>query len=673
MKKTKYINKYDYINYYTKPDYLWFLSNNEINALLETAQKTLKIEKINIDEDDDEDINDFNNDDNEFDSYEYFKELKEEMGDIDENNAKILEGKIIDEKTKQFIIENYNDGQFIIIDFDDKKYTNTNNEQKNQLTLELIKNNKKIIMFQPTFIDDNKITRPDCLIVDNEYCHLIETKGTSTCKIIHFLDLFFQKQVLEKQSIFKHYDFKYSLCLVKYEKLNKKEISFVITDYINYQKNLSFTKFDPSKETFQDYMLYKANKKIGIDLDKNSYEDYSLRIDDVVNNNLSSLINKSENAKFIISKNSAKQAIEKINLVFNEFDFVVEKLGEALKKAQMEWNKSNFKEIITKTINNIFPNKRDKNSFKDLDILPILKQIYVAKNLDHFLFSGNVTCQTENDYKQLIENLETTNFTYLNPIFKQPKNNPEFYINLFNKTQKNIIVNEKSLNDFLTRIKPIQVYFDFETINTAIRAVDNSYPFTQVVTQCSILKIGKLESDCINLIIDPLTIDTKWYKTIVDNLYVGDEDKYNASYIVYNKTFEKKRLEEISVYLDNEYKRKIESIINNLVDLADLFRLSTKNITPIFLKDLHGFYSIKKVLPLIEKFYKQAFEKAKCIDYKTLEIGNGKICQDQTTIRFFEKLSDDQWLLLSKKLQQYCENDVRAMYAIYLYAQNLLL
>ncbi|MBQ6970673.1 DUF2779 domain-containing protein [bacterium] len=60
------------------------------------------------------------------------------------------------------------------------------------------------------------------------------------------------------------------------------------------------------------------------------------------------------------------------------------------------------------------------------------------------------------------------------------------------------------------KLKKKKVYFDFETLNSALAAFDGCYPYKQVVVQASIIKDhgdGKLISK--NLICDPKNITIK--------------------------------------------------------------------------------------------------------------------------------------------------------------------
>ena len=112
-------------------------------------------------------------------------------------------------------------------------------------------------MFQPTFIARNKaIAKPDALINDGGKLILVETKGTTNPKFNHLVDIYYQNQIINEA--LKEKDFyidEYYLCIVKYELLNLKQISFVLT------KNCSLSKsgFATPKEA-QEY-IHKLSLK----------------------------------------------------------------------------------------------------------------------------------------------------------------------------------------------------------------------------------------------------------------------------------------------------------------------------------------------------------------------------------------------------------------------------
>ena len=125
-------------------------------------------------------------------------------------------------------------------------------------------------------------------------------------------------------------------------------------------------------------------------------------------------------------------------------------------------------------------------------------------------------------------------------------------------------------------------------------------------------------------------------------------------------------LSEDNTETKNLYSKKIDTIINNIFDLAVFFN-PFKWL--ILLDSLHGFYSIKKILEIIPD---NILLKAGTKSYHDLEIYNGAVAQNVTTKRFFNIVNDNEWKEIEKQLQIYCQNDVRAMIAVELYVNYLI-
>jgi len=141
-------------------------------------------------------------------------------------------------------------------------------------------------------------------------------------------------------------------------------------------------------------------------------------------------------------------------------------------------------------------------------------------------------------------------------------------------------------------------------------------------------------------VIDPLEINKNSFKKIIDAL-IPNSCPEEYSYIVYNKSFEQTRLNEMANYINEpEYTEKVKIIVENIYDLADLFNPEKTDFFICF-KELGGFYSIKKVLPLVYKYKPKIFERTKCRDYHSLkEVQNGTQAQNASGKRFFKKIND---------------------------------
>ncbi|MGL5630375.1 MAG: DUF2779 domain-containing protein [Mycoplasmoidaceae bacterium] len=637
MKISKYISKYDFIGYYLKPKWAWFFSNSEIEAAIEVEYSKMKQSYSNVD---------FDEESNE-DYLEKYKEIIYENQSVDKNNSLIIEGNIIDEKSKEYI-KNLYDNKFKIIDLN-KNFPKLNNELKAEKTLELINKYEKIILFQAVFISKinnvDIITRPDAIVIEKNQFHLYETKATSSVKKHHLLDVYFQAKLIESiPELKRKFNFNYHLCIVAYEIAKLNDCPLIDTSYCNIGKTTSF-EFKEYAETFgiDKAIEYGQDIKMGMWTSKSANYDYfPFKIDSFVNHDFSQLKKRKDKAKR--SQKSIDDFIEDALQIYSDFTIILAEL-----KKYQETIKPDMMPIIRS------PGRGDKSKWKDNDYFNYNREIYANYGYQLYSYSGTIFNQ---NYNTIISYQKNDN------LIKFKKNEiAQYYLE-----KKNIIVFPE-IKLFFNALKEKKVYFDFETINTAVRSYNDTFPFQQIVTQSSCIIDNGINKDfqCVNLLVDPIDINEKWFRDIIDSLYQGK----NYSYVVYNQSFEKNRLEEMKTFIsDLNYHEKINCIQQNMIDLADLFKFSKKNKN-IFLKELKGFYSIKKVLPLIEKYLPDVFNLTKCFDYKKLKISNGKECQSATIKRFFKIIEDQEWKSLAHDLKVYCENDVRAMIAVEYFAKAI--
>lgn len=656
-----YVNKYDYMHYYTRCEQIQFLHNAQITEAIKTLTDYYKkmVNNANACLDDDED------DEGEFDQElaDTYSQLREESlnngvslsslviaDKRKEDDPQVIEGIIIDKKAKEFIKSQFKVD--VVIDYDDKVYDDIrfDNELSAKKTKEdltkLLKNHQTFIMFQPTFINQTNehhkfVTKCDCIVyLSVSECYLIEVKGTSSSKLIHFLDFLFQSFVLANTEdlIFS----KYYLCLVKYCRAKKNEVPFILDEYINLSKGapqIDKTK-KPSNEA--DLIALKEKYKLG---------KYQLTIYKAINDELS------EDDVFNLFCNSGmdeKNAKKFYMRAFNSWNTIIKGLSESFFSDINRISENKAKVNLNAKIINLLPCSHCKSAYKNceywLKCRELFRYQYKAGNQDFYpyLFSANVFekhCQLNVFEEMRHEHHDHIDKKYFKDAYKpflngEDNNKMDAVMQLWDKLQS----------------KPKRVYFDFESINTAIRPMDNVFPFNQIITQNSIVKTKNYYEEYFteDMIVDPININLTWIKSIIDHLYEGD----HVWYIVYNKNFESTRLQEMDDLMkDPIYHEKIQCIRNNIFDLADFF-----NVKTLLLNDLHGFYSIKKVLELIPNLI---LEETKSVPYPTLDqIHKGDEAQNVTTKRFFHLMDDEEWKTTAHNLQLYCQNDVRAMIAV---------
>lgn len=685
MKKSRYISKYDYLAYYTKQPAMWFFSNTEIKAAID--YELSKCKNVDNDIDDDEE----SVDDNEIDAYDYYKEsifdiqnaqneyqeFLKSTQKIDENNILMVQGNILDKWSKEHIKNEYSEFNCLIIDYDDNEYRNKSSDYLFELTKKDLFNNQNIILFQPTFIWKEKglITKCDALVKINNDIFIIETKGTSSTKIIHVFDLFYQHKVVEN-SINEINDnntfiYNYRLCIIDYIKAPIFTAPFSITDSSGLGKSpIACPQKDKSLET-------KRNCKRGIRIKENY--DYTSYFNDIFTWTIDG-INELKEEKLINSKEAETRT--KIVGLFADFDYAIQQLKN--RKELLEHRES---QCPNHKPDPFVPSYQDKGDLKNTDFWMDLRKLYVAKGYDVLGYSGNLLKINGQILNKLKPNI-TVNELFT--LMKENDNNiakqQEEYEMYFAKHLPNFNVDYEAWEYHLSQLKDKKVYFDFESINTAIRAVDNSTPFLQAITQCSIIKDHNdgtpiSEVQCLNMCRHPRKIDIPWMKEVIDNLYEGP----NYSYVVFNKSFEKTRLKEMAEFIgETEYYNKVQCINDNIVDLAEWYNYKGKKLDsnnpkspkikcPIIVKQLHGFYSIKKVLPLVNMYNPNIYKETKCVSYidGLLTVHNGSECQTETTKYFFEIPTEMPWKQFLASIECYCENDVRAMIAVEYLAKDI--
>jgi hypothetical protein len=137
-----------------------------------------------------------NGEEKEIDSFSIYKELvdegiinkKEDISAI--TDPKIIEGNKIDLESQKYIKSQYPNCELIVLE-------HMNNDDLTNKTLEILKEKDNVILCQSAFIYKGiAIAKPDGLVKVNGKYILIETKGTTTSKFQHLIDITFQEKVV---------------------------------------------------------------------------------------------------------------------------------------------------------------------------------------------------------------------------------------------------------------------------------------------------------------------------------------------------------------------------------------------------------------------------------------------------------------------------------------------
>ena len=710
--KTIYVNKYDYMHYYTRCEDVWFLSNKEILSVIQKRNKEFNTTNMNVDDknsykefEEEQDLN-INNENKENELNEICNDKNKKENELDKD-PKLIEGQIIDKQARDYIKSLFNVN--VVIDYDDENYNtihyknNLAAQKTKQDIEELIKENKTFMMFQPTFICKTLdgcdcVTKCDCIIyLGKDQCYLIEVKGSSSTKSIYLLDLLFQKYVIDNSKVDLHIT-NYKLCLIAYTHAIKGVIPFVISDYINLTKGGRKLDDKEKKELREHENEILDNAKNSQEIKENLSEIQKSFCDENelhktgANNEwnitatLNAIFKKSSEEDILknlakVGKNPkdatklAKKYFKNYQEYYKLIDDFPNKIAYILEKKKQFYN-------IACLLPKLCPCSNCTSKYRDCDYWlkcqGLFSVNYANKQKEFFpyIYSGNVfSTETKLQMYQDIKRnkIDKNNLSFLREKVKEKK-----YLDLF--IDKDVSIDKPSLDFLKNKLsqKSKRVYFDFESIDPAIVPVTGIIPLNHVVTQNSIIKTDNYFeiNNPVNMLWDPKNVDINWidwFKSIVDNLYEEGSDTW---YIVYNKSFEANRLHEMDMLIaEPAYHKKIKSICDNIFDLVDFFnntQFSDKNDKIAILpKELHGYYTIKKVIN--DLIPEKIIESVGCTRYndpKLSAIHKGDAAKDATMLRYLSSFADkelitnEEWNETCDALKKYCENDVRAMIAV---------
>jgi len=243
-------------------------------------------------------------------------------------------------------------------------------------------------------------------------------------------------------------------------------------------------------------------------------------------------------------------------------------------------------------------------------------------------------------------------------------NNQNHLMQRFCVDNQALYINRERVEAGLKTLRFPLFYLDFEAFPRAIPRYRGESPYSQSVFQFSI----HLENEENSLV----TIDTNHYNFIANpnkderelllSELINILNKYDSSIIVYNKTFEKTRLEEFKT-LFPKYAKAIDKIINRLFDLLDVVKMSKPFYLNLGFKeeeldsynlyhpDLAGSYSLKRIIKIFEP-------KA----YENLIIKDG--VKAYKTYMKLAEMSDIEAKIAKNNLFLYCQQDTYSMYQI---------
>jgi len=205
-------------------------------------------------------------------------------------------------------------------------------------------------------------------------------------------------------------------------------------------------------------------------------------------------------------------------------------------------------------------------------------------------------------------------------------------------------IDKKGICSFLDTLKYPLYFLDFETINPAIPAYDNTRPFEAIPFQYSlyIVKAKGAKPECHSYLApgdkDPRPEILKQLKALLGN---------SGSIVAYNATFEKTTLRHASEAY-SEYQGWVASLEERIVDLLTPFR----NFC-YYHPDQAGSASLKKVLPVMTKS-----------NYAGMEIADGNMASVEYCHVTFGKVEEGKRQRVRAALEKYCDLDTKGMVEI---------
>jgi len=206
-------------------------------------------------------------------------------------------------------------------------------------------------------------------------------------------------------------------------------------------------------------------------------------------------------------------------------------------------------------------------------------------------------------------------------------------------------IDKKGIKDFLDTLEYPLYFLDFETINPAIPAYDNSRPFEAIPFQYSlhIVKNKDAKPERHAYLApgdkDPRSEILKQLKTLLGN---------SGSVIAYNATFEKTTLRHASEAY-TKYQNWVTAIEERVVDLLAPFRGFL-----YYHPDQAGSASLKNVLPVITNS-----------NYDNMEIADGGMASTEYyRVTFGNNIDEKERQRVYQALEKYCDLDTRAMIEI---------
>ena len=216
-----------------------------------------------------------------------------------------------------------------------------------------------------------------------------------------------------------------------------------------------------------------------------------------------------------------------------------------------------------------------------------------------------------------------------------------------------IYINKDKIKQALDNIVYPIYHLDFEAFQSPLPRFYKEKPYMQSVFQFSI-HIEKEKGVCDevndNYYFLPSDFSDQREELIKKMIEIIDLSK-GGTVLVYNKNFECSRIKEF-MHIYPQYKKDLQNIYDHIFDLLDVIRKSNKDDgLNYYHKNLHGSYSIKKVLPIFSE-----------LSYENLSVRNG--VEASSTYASFASLPQEDIEECRAALIKYCGQDTYSMVII---------
>ena len=210
-------------------------------------------------------------------------------------------------------------------------------------------------------------------------------------------------------------------------------------------------------------------------------------------------------------------------------------------------------------------------------------------------------------------------------------------------------IDKDAIKEVLDSLKYPLYFIDYESYQTAIPEIKGTTPYQQLPFQYSLHIIQEKDAPIIHKEFLAEVDDKDFIRHFAESM-IKDMPE-NGSVIIYNKSFEPARNNEIArMYLD--LKEELDRINSNIVDFLVPFKQRK-----YYTKEMHGSASIKAVLPAL-------YPDDPDLDYHKLPVvHNGKEASD-TFLSLKGKTKEEQEII-RHGLLVYCELDTYAMVKIW--------